>query len=163
MCLPARAKFHLPLLSGHFGISSFEEKFTKLICQKGNVTPTYIRSRSSASRNMHTIQGGKCFSANSLATRKRDDSCWICCTLHVALKLICRLTGHECSLLTARASSVSSDVISMSMDGIIKVSVCKAWGYSEYSEQAKDFPRGTTYYRSCLFHITLDKDVYIGL
>ncbi|CAN0174578.1 unnamed protein product, partial [Laminaria digitata] len=36
-------------------------------------------------------------------------------------QIICRLIGHGCSLVAARVSAISSDVISMSMDGIIKV------------------------------------------
>lgn len=36
-------------------------------------------------------------------------------------QVICRLTGHVCSLVAARVSEISSDVISMSVDGIIKV------------------------------------------
>ncbi|CAB1111910.1 unnamed protein product [Ectocarpus sp. CCAP 1310/34] len=39
----------------------------------------------------------------------------------VAGQVICRLSGHGCSLVAARVSAVSSDVISVSMDGIIKV------------------------------------------
>ncbi|CAM9590469.1 unnamed protein product [Scytosiphon promiscuus] len=36
-------------------------------------------------------------------------------------QVICRLTGHVCSLVAARVSEISSDIISMSVDGIVKV------------------------------------------
>lgn len=43
----------------------------------------------------------------------------LCPTVSLA-QVICRLVGHVCSLVAARVSAFSSDVVSMSMDGIIK-------------------------------------------
>lgn len=84
-----------------------------------------------------------------------------CCLplLHVVLQVICRLTGHECSLVTARASTLSSDVISMSTDGIIKVTVRTAWDIQITGSRWRTVPKKDyCTYRHCLFHIVLDKE-----
>lgn len=49
------------------------------------------------------------------------------CPIMSLAQVICRLVGHVCSLVAARVSAFSSDVVSMSMDGIIKVG-CKHTG-----------------------------------